>query len=88
MTIQQINNSLRVLWEFNFHNLNRETKERGPMQSIIVAVRAISKDNYRGTDLMKADAVRKFTAIVSVMYPKADQIVSDYGLYEKKRIFV
>lgn len=87
MTIQQINRALRVLWEFKFRNVNKESGDAGPVQVIVVAVSAVRKGNYRKMEAMKSDAVRKFSVIVGTMYPKADQHVLDYGPVNM-RVFV
>jgi len=75
----QINSKLYYLWVFNFRNINKETQESGPLQAMSVGVKWIANNRYRTESMMREDAVKKFTDIVSFMYPKADQIVNDYG---------
>jgi hypothetical protein len=87
MTTQQLNRSLRQLWSFHFRNVNKQTKATGPEQTIVVAVRATGKNNWRKTEAMRKDAVKKFTRIVEFMYPNADQHVRDYGPV-RGRVFV
>lgn len=86
-TTQQVTNALRTLWSFTFRNVNKDTQASGPTQTITVAVKTISGGRYRKMNQMRDDAVRKFTAIVNTMYPRADQVVADYGPV-KGRVFV
>ena len=86
-TTAQVSAGLRVLWDFNFRNKNKETGEYGPAQSIIICTRAISKGRYTKHWQQKKEAVSKFTKVVETLYPKADQIVSSYGPLNQ-RVFV